>query len=193
MKRVVLAWVALALLLAGAWFGLGWLSDTPASDPSAVNIKVQLHGARDLANLIQNADGSHSYVLAGFDGVKQTLTAEQFAARVYEQQRSRSLLGVLFNISSPVGVIWVSVGLLGQLLFTGRMIAQWLMSERRRQSVVPPIFWWLSFAGGMMLLAYFLWRRDIVGALGQGFGVVIYARNLYLIHRHCKAAPLQPA
>ncbi|MCI0362913.1 MAG: lipid-A-disaccharide synthase N-terminal domain-containing protein [Phycisphaerales bacterium] len=183
MKRVVIAWIVVALLLAGAWFGLAWLSDTPASDPHhAVNIKVQLEDARDRANLIENPDGSHSYLLEGFDGTPETLTAEQFAARVYQQQRSRSLLGVLFNISSPTGLIWVSLGLLGQLLFTGRMIAQWLISEKEQQSVVPPIFWWLSFVGGLMLLAYFLWRRDIVGVLGQGFGVVIYARNLYFIH-----------
>jgi lipid-A-disaccharide synthase-like uncharacterized protein len=32
-----------------------------------------------------------------------------------------------------------------------------------------------------MLLAYFIWRTDIVGILGQGVGFVIYARNLWLI------------
>jgi lipid-A-disaccharide synthase-like uncharacterized protein len=34
-----------------------------------------------------------------------------------------------------------------------------------------------------MLLIYFIWRRDIVGVLGQALGWVIYVRNLWLIHR----------
>jgi lipid-A-disaccharide synthase-like uncharacterized protein len=34
-----------------------------------------------------------------------------------------------------------------------------------------------------MLLAYFIWRRDIVGVLGQGLGWFIYIRNLRMIYR----------
>jgi lipid-A-disaccharide synthase-like uncharacterized protein len=34
-----------------------------------------------------------------------------------------------------------------------------------------------------MLLAYFIWRRDIVGVLGQSTGWFIYLRNLWLIYR----------
>ncbi len=33
-----------------------------------------------------------------------------------------------------------------------------------------------------MLLAYALYRKDPVFVLGQALGVVIYARNLWLIH-----------
>jgi lipid-A-disaccharide synthase-like uncharacterized protein len=76
----------------------------------------------------------------------------------------------------------VSVGLLGQVLFTGRMIVQWLASEKKHESVVPPVFWWMSLIGSLMLLSYFTWRRDIVGILGQGFGLAIYLRNLHLIY-----------
>ena len=34
-----------------------------------------------------------------------------------------------------------------------------------------------------MLLIYFIWRRDIVGILGQATGWIIYVRNLVLISR----------
>ncbi len=45
------------------------------------------------------------------------------------------------------------------------------------------MFWWLSFLGGVCLFTYFVWRKDAVGVLGQATGVVIYARNLRLIHK----------
>ena len=75
----------------------------------------------------------------------------------------------------------MALGLLGQLLFTGRMLVQWLHSERVGRSEVPPIFWWMSLGGAAMLLTYFLWRMDIVGVLGQSLGFVIYLRNIMLI------------
>jgi lipid-A-disaccharide synthase-like uncharacterized protein len=162
----------------------------PAASKDAVNVKVQLDGARDHADLIQNSDGSHSYVLKRDDGASETLSPEEFAAKLYRQQRSRSFLSIIFNISHPIGMLWVSVGLLGQALFTGRMVVQWWVSERNRQSVVPPIFWWMSLVGSMMLLSYFVWRRDIVGILGQGFGLAIYLRNLHLIYLVKRAQPL---
>ncbi|MGD8441818.1 MAG: lipid-A-disaccharide synthase N-terminal domain-containing protein [Holophagae bacterium] len=82
-----------------------------------------------------------------------------------------------------MGIAWVVLGLLGQVVFAGRMIVQWLISERSRRSVVPVAFWWMSLAGASMLLVYFLWRRDIVGVLGQCTGWIIYLRNLVLIYR----------
>ena len=78
--------------------------------------------------------------------------------------------------------IWVGVGLVGQLLFTSRFLVQWIASERRRESVIPPAFWWLSLGGGITLLTYALWRQDPVFILGQGMGLVVYFRNLALIH-----------
>jgi lipid-A-disaccharide synthase-like uncharacterized protein len=68
------------------------------------------------------------------------------------------------------------------------MLLQWLVSERTRRSVVPVGFWWLSLVGASMLLVYFIWRRDIVGVLGQCAGWVVYGRNLWLIHREHRAA-----
>lgn len=93
----------------------------------------------------------------------------------------------LFNITSWWGVAWVTVGFGGQLLFTLRLTVQWLVSEKHRKSVVPTSYWWLSIGGAAMLVAYFLWRRDVVGVMGQAFGFFIYVRNLYLIRAHREA------
>ena len=78
--------------------------------------------------------------------------------------------------------LWIGIGFAGQLLFTSRFLVQWIASERRRESVVPVAFWWFSLAGGVTLLSYALWRRDPVFILGQAMGLVVYARNLVLIH-----------
>lgn len=75
----------------------------------------------------------------------------------------------------------VYVGFLGQLLFSSRFIVQWIASERARNSVMPVVFWWLSLAGGATLLSYAIWRMDPVFIMGQGMGLVVYARNLFLI------------
>ena len=78
--------------------------------------------------------------------------------------------------------LWIGIGFAGQLLFTSRFLVQWIASERRRESVVPVAFWWFSLAGGVTLLGYALWRHDPVFILGQAMGLVVYARNLALIH-----------
>ncbi|USO00427.1 MAG: lipid-A-disaccharide synthase N-terminal domain-containing protein [Phycisphaeraceae bacterium] len=102
-------------------------------------------------------------------------------------EADRKLLG-FFNITSWLNFGWVAVGLAGQIAFFGRMMVQWVVSESRRESVVPELFWWLSFAGGVCLFTYFVWRKDFVGVLGQSTGVVIYARNLRLIQKQKRRA-----
>lgn len=99
--------------------------------------------------------------------------------------RPRWELAILgfFNISSWNNLVWILLGLAGQGCFFGRMFIQWIVSEKERKSVVPELFWWFSFFGGAILFTYFVWRVDIVGVLGQSTGVVIYARNLRLIHK----------
>ncbi len=77
--------------------------------------------------------------------------------------------------------IWIAIGFAGQALFSTRFILQWLASERARRSVVPIAFWYFSLAGSLVLLAYALHRRDPVFIAGQGVGMFVYLRNLYLI------------
>ncbi|QOJ14703.1 MAG: lipid-A-disaccharide synthase N-terminal domain-containing protein [Planctomycetia bacterium] len=80
----------------------------------------------------------------------------------------------------------VLFGLLGQLVFMGRFVVQWYVSERRGQSHIPIAFWYLSIAGALMLLVYSWLREDLVFILAQTLGLFIYVRNLMLIHRHAK-------
>ena len=85
--------------------------------------------------------------------------------------------------------IWLGVGLVGQALFSARFLVQWIASERRKRSVGPLAFWYFSVGGGVTLLAYAIYRRDPVFILGQGAGLFVYARNLWLIYR-ASPAPL---
>jgi len=79
--------------------------------------------------------------------------------------------------------VWVSVGLIGQGLFSARFIVQWIASERRKQSVVPREFWYLSLAGALVTLSYAIYRLDPVFILGYLPGLFVYARNLYFPHK----------
>lgn len=78
---------------------------------------------------------------------------------------------------------WLTIGFLGQGLFTARFLVQWMASEKKRDAVVPVAFWWLSLLGGAALLAYAIARRDPVIVVGQSMGLFIYVRNLMLIDR----------
>lgn len=74
------------------------------------------------------------------------------------------------------------LGFCGQGLFFGRFLVQWIASERRGKSIVPLSFWYFSIGGGGVLLIYAILKKDPVFILGQGGGLIIYFRNLYLIH-----------
>jgi lipid-A-disaccharide synthase-like uncharacterized protein len=80
-------------------------------------------------------------------------------------------------------LLWLVVGFLGQAMFSLRFLVQWWRSERAGRSVVPIGFWYLSLAGGLILLSYAIHRRDPVFVAGQASGVLVYLRNLQLIHR----------
>lgn len=77
--------------------------------------------------------------------------------------------------------LWIVIGFIAQGLFSARFLVQWIASERRRRSVVPQAFWYFSVAGGALLLAYAIHRRDPVFIVGQGAGLVVYLRNLQLL------------
>jgi lipid-A-disaccharide synthase-like uncharacterized protein len=83
--------------------------------------------------------------------------------------------------------IWLGVGFLGQALFSGRFLVQWLVSEAKRESVLPTAFWWLSISGGITLLVYAIYQQDPVFITGQAFGLLVYTRNLFLIRSKRKS------
>ena len=82
--------------------------------------------------------------------------------------------------------IMVTIGFAGQGLFAMRFIVQWLTSEGQGRSVIPIAFWYFSIGGGAVLLLYAIWRQDPVIICGQGLGLFIYLRNLFLIHKSRK-------
>jgi len=130
--------------------------------------------------LVRTPDGLRVDV----DGLR--LTPEQFLELLAERkppEGDRPWLLVGLDVTGWGGLAWISFGLAGQLVFTARMIVQWLASERARRSVVPVAFWWLSLTGSSMLVLYFIWRVEVVGLIGQATGWLIYSRNLILIYR----------
>lgn len=88
--------------------------------------------------------------------------------------------------------MWLGIGFLGQVAFTGRFLMQWLASERVGRSVVPFAFWILSLVGSALLLLYALHRRDPVFTLGQATGIAIYLRNVVLIRRQNEGSARKP-
>lgn len=89
--------------------------------------------------------------------------------------------------------LWLTIGFLGQAIFTARFLVQWIVSEKKRDSVVPVAFWWLSLLGGLTLLSYATYRRDPVIILGQAMGLVVYSRNLMLVGKAKRRAARRAA
>jgi lipid-A-disaccharide synthase-like uncharacterized protein len=179
-----------ALLLLGLWlvWGPGTMHRFDVRDGARTE-PIRLANARGIIETAPDpATGEPTFRILLRDGFESpALPADQFRTtfgdgvyRAAIADRSNVLFRI-FNITSWWSMAWIAVGLAGQLAFTGRTLIQWFISERKRESVVPVIFWWLSLGGGVMLFAYFAWRQDVVGVLGQSAGVVIYARNLRLI------------
>jgi len=137
-----------------------------------------------------NDEGKPEFVFEAKDGDIR-LTPQEFADTITTLQAQKERGGMFFrilDITDTSGLLWVILGFIGQLLFTGRMLVQWIASERAKQSIVPPAFWWLSLLGSSMLIIYFWWRVDIVGILGQATGWIVYVRNIYLLRKVREAA-----
>jgi lipid-A-disaccharide synthase-like uncharacterized protein len=186
-----------------AFLGL-WLAVGPASGPrfplrpGAATLDLRIGQSRGVLEAAPAADpmgpAFRLFVADPAAPDPAALTDEQvialFGPRVHEQAAARrsNPLFRLLNITSWVNLVWIGVGLGGQLAFTGRMVLQWIVSEKRRESVITESFWWFSLIGAVALFSYFVWRQDPVGVLGQSTGLVIYARNLRLIHKQRRRA-----
>lgn len=77
---------------------------------------------------------------------------------------------------------WIvySVGFLAQLLFSGRLILQWVLSEKSKKVLTPSLFWKLSLIASFLLFVYGYLRDDFAIMLGQTLTYFIYIRNLQL-------------
>ena len=100
---------------------------------------------------------------------------------------SRSVGAYLHDVFITQLDWWVILGFTAQAMFSARFLVQWIASERAGRSVIPLAFWTFSIAGGVLLLAYALYRKDPVFIAGQAFGVFVYLRNLYFVLRDRKA------
>ena len=85
--------------------------------------------------------------------------------------------------------MWLTLGFIGQGIFASRFLVQWVASEKAKQSVIPVIFWHMSLLGGLLLFIYSLHKKDLVFIVGQGSGIIVYARNLILIRKKQTGAP----
>ncbi len=179
----------LGLIALALWLVVGGDDDVPLAD-GARGVQLRLGTGKGVVEILETADAPPTYrVRFPGDAPTRALDAAEFAAVFgpdtlrLVREPSTNWAFHLLNITSWPGLLWVVVGFFGQALFFARMLVQWVASEREQKSVVPLGFWWLSLLGGAMLFGYFVWRRDIIGVLGQTTGVVVYARNLRLIYR----------
>ena len=78
--------------------------------------------------------------------------------------------------------MWLTIGIVGQTLWTARFLVQWWSTERAGASHFPRLFWWLSLSGNALLLAYAIHLRDAVYIAGFVPGPIVQIRNL-MLHR----------
>jgi lipid-A-disaccharide synthase-like uncharacterized protein len=156
-------------------------SHAPA--PGAVAVQIKLPDASKQVYAQRQPDNSLVYLVRNGDGSFETVSPIGMAERLYAAGNAS---GASLGLSSPVVKFWLTVGFIGQVLFTGRMVVQWIASERRGKSVVPPMFWWFSLIGSLLLLSYFMWRRDPIGLIGQAFGTFIYLKNILWIRNESR-------
>lgn len=186
-----------AVLIFGVWLvtALGTHPGLPEMRDGAITAPLQIGAARGALEIVPAGEEITYRVLYRDGSASAVMDRQEITAIVPEAQLANiEALTIeqgpfargafrVFNITGWGSLVWVAIGLAGQVAFFGRMAIQWVLSERRRESVVPAAFWWLSLFGGVFLFTYFVWRQDVIGVLGQSTGVVIYARNLRLIKK----------
>lgn len=74
-------------------------------------------------------------------------------------------------------IIYV-IGFTAQILFSSRMIMQWILSEKQKKVLTPILFWELSLLASFLLFIYGYARADFAIMLGQSLTYFIYIRNL---------------
>lgn len=72
------------------------------------------------------------------------------------------------------------IGFFAQLLFSGRLVLQWVLSEKSKKVLTPSLFWKLSLLASFLLFVYGYLRDDFAIMLGQALTYFIYIRNLQL-------------
>ena len=73
-----------------------------------------------------------------------------------------------------------TIGLIAQLLFSLRLLVQWIFSEKENEVVTPTFFWIVSLIASFLFFIYGYLRNDFAIMLGQFITYYIYIRNLQL-------------
>jgi lipid-A-disaccharide synthase-like uncharacterized protein len=76
--------------------------------------------------------------------------------------------------------IVISIGAIAQILFSSRLILQWLLSEKHKKVLTPVLFWEFSLLASFLLFLYGYLRDDFAIMLGQVITYYIYIRNIQL-------------
>jgi lipid-A-disaccharide synthase-like uncharacterized protein len=75
------------------------------------------------------------------------------------------------------------IGFMAQVLFSARLILQWIKSEKVKKVLTPELFWELSLIASLLMLLYGWLRDDFAIMLGQSITYFIYIRNIQLQKR----------
>lgn len=72
------------------------------------------------------------------------------------------------------------IGFTAQILFSARLLLQWIQSEKVKKVLTPELFWQLSLIASFLLFIYGWLRDDFAIMLGQSLTYFIYIRNMQL-------------
>jgi lipid-A-disaccharide synthase-like uncharacterized protein len=72
------------------------------------------------------------------------------------------------------------IGFSAQLLFSSRLLLQWIASEKEKKVLTPSNFWKVSLFASFLLFIYGYLRNDFSIMLGQALTYFIYIRNIQL-------------
>ncbi len=72
-----------------------------------------------------------------------------------------------------------SIGFLSQLLFSARLLVQWISSEKAGRILSPLLFWQLSILASFLMMVYGILRNDLAIITGQAITYAVYIRNLH--------------
>lgn len=79
---------------------------------------------------------------------------------------------------------WIvfGIGFLAQLLFSSRILLQWIISEKHKKVLAPNLFWEISLFASVLMFLYGYMRDDFAIMLGQVITYYVYIRNIQLEH-----------
>lgn len=72
-----------------------------------------------------------------------------------------------------------SIGFLAQILFSARLLVQWISSEKAGRVLSPLLFWQFSILASFLMMIYGVLRNDLAIIFGQSITYGVYIRNLH--------------